>query len=812
MLFSQTVAASTTHHANVYDTSHPNHNPNQNKRQRSDISSSSGADEGGFGDFDPRALNTVKGHKQAIAKWDEFAAANNNIFGIPKIPTWSELTVDIVCGDLGPGGFIPLLVKKPPIQKFMAKFCTHLLSIKKTGGDDYQPWVVVQYLSSFKAILFKRFDQLGFLDASPEWYQDLYHGLRMKACNRCIARGGRLSKKASVFARETLRDCCLYLMKHQDQLQGSEDRAVLVSVFQAIGRAGEIGNTTWDSLDWDGDNEHIAVDWGELKTGQQYLMTFHPDASDWVLCSFHAMACYLIMGPTAVRSSTAEAEANYMFPAYVHLGDASTKVSNVLDKCRKSEDNPKGVEGIPSGAASHSLRKSSFNAALLHPCVGLLEAICRGGWSFKGDSNSFLYLESLLHVTLAGKALANWRHPEQHVSAPTLAAIKTDTNRTQVDHFVQYLFHESVIAEKLDGDMKKVRDVFAATLLMYYDDVLDDCGDTCLVIKKIHNAALECLVDFGIIKEWGKGIKQQFIVSNASNLGGLGGDEQEKDRRANDILLSTCSELLVEKKAIRAQMNRIEDKTDTGNQLCRQILHQLTIGGGSGQQQIQPTNTANSTTNSTTTNSSTTNTATTAANTAQPPSDAFASIAHGQQTQDTLDWTMFDKWGLGKFMQAVMKNRQSIDTIQNYLKLSGLDGTEYSSKRTRAKKIIGAITAALPEEDKKYFDYCQLPTDHDSKIQWLNYISSNGHTWANKLKGDLFERYKGALVDIVDGTLEEHWETWKQYKDCVNKLNGAERKMKNSGLEVGKLASFLEDTERYENLRASARRTGKIPL
>ena len=86
MLFSpQTVAASTTHHANVYDPSHPNHNPNQNKRQRSDISSSSGADEGGFGDFDPRALNTVKGHKQAIAKWDEFAAANNNIFGILKI-------------------------------------------------------------------------------------------------------------------------------------------------------------------------------------------------------------------------------------------------------------------------------------------------------------------------------------------------------------------------------------------------------------------------------------------------------------------------------------------------------------------------------------------------------------------------------------------------------------------------------------------------------------------------------------------------------------------------------------------------------
>ena len=127
--------------------------------------------------------------------------------------------------------------------------------------------------------------------------------------------------------------------------------------------------SAWDNLSSDHDDQHIELDWGEMKTCHQYLMTLHPDASDWVLDSFHALACYLLAGPSSYRSAAAKADVNYLFPAYTDLADASSKVSRIIDKCRKSKDNTNGVEGIPLEAISHSLRVSSFNTALMHPGV-----------------------------------------------------------------------------------------------------------------------------------------------------------------------------------------------------------------------------------------------------------------------------------------------------------------------------------------------------------------------------------------------------------------------------------------------------------
>ena len=188
----------------------------------------------------------------------------------------------------------PRNYRNPPIQKFMAKFCAYLLGMKKGTGDEYQPFVVVQYLSSFKTVLFNKFKPLGFMDDSPQWYKDLYHGLRLRACNACITRGGRISKKAIGFAKETLRDCCLYLCKHQnDTALGLEERAILTILYHAVGRGGEVALTVWENVSWDADGNHKALDWGETKTSNQYLMTFHPDASGWVLDAIHALACYV---------------------------------------------------------------------------------------------------------------------------------------------------------------------------------------------------------------------------------------------------------------------------------------------------------------------------------------------------------------------------------------------------------------------------------------------------------------------------------------------------------------------------------------
>ena len=64
---------------------------------------------------------------------------------------------------------------------------------------------------------------------------------------------------------------------------GCEERAVLVALFLAVGRGGEISTTSFDSAHFDIARDHFEVDWGKKKKGQQSIMTFHPDAKGWKL-------------------------------------------------------------------------------------------------------------------------------------------------------------------------------------------------------------------------------------------------------------------------------------------------------------------------------------------------------------------------------------------------------------------------------------------------------------------------------------------------------------------------------------------------
>eukprot|EP00985_Skeletonema_marinoi_P021718 scaffold13473_cov81-Skeletonema_marinoi.AAC.1 len=56
----------------------------------------------------------------------------------------------------------------------------------------------------------------------------------------------------------------------------------------------------------DDDKQFLLFDWGEIKTGQQYIMTLHPNADSedgWLLCSIHSIACNLICGSTVYKAS-----------------------------------------------------------------------------------------------------------------------------------------------------------------------------------------------------------------------------------------------------------------------------------------------------------------------------------------------------------------------------------------------------------------------------------------------------------------------------------------------------------------------------
>lgn len=107
-----------------------------------------------------------------------------------------------------------------------------------------------------------------------------------------IKNGEKVSKKNVGLARKILLAMLLHLLKYSDE--GYEERAVLAMLYHAVGRGGEIASTTWESAEWDEDRNHLLFDWGEIKNGQQYVMTLHPAADiecGWLLCSSHSSTC-----------------------------------------------------------------------------------------------------------------------------------------------------------------------------------------------------------------------------------------------------------------------------------------------------------------------------------------------------------------------------------------------------------------------------------------------------------------------------------------------------------------------------------------
>ena len=267
-------------------------------------------------------------------------------------------------------------------------------------------------------------------------------------------------------------------------------------LYHAVGRGGEVSTSTWNSAQWEDGREFLSLDWGELKKGQEYIMTFHPDAKGWELNVYHAIACYLIGGHGKAKASTSTSATkgvNWILQGYVDMkdGGASTKVSNILEKCYKG-----GVEGVHEGATSHGLRVTATDDMVFNHLLAIFAAIARGGWDFKGDNMAFHYFTAKLHVVMSGKVLAGWQDPNMHVSAPTVDSFKQSMNQEKVDAFCSSLFAGRGVPE-LNGRLSGFWDAMVASLLMYYDDLKKELISNSKIILAMHQAAHEHGIGFG---------------------------------------------------------------------------------------------------------------------------------------------------------------------------------------------------------------------------------------------------------------------------------------------------------------------------
>ena len=361
-----------------------------------------------------RAETTQVSHKTACQKYNAFVGVQRKACkeaGLDEnnYKLWDDLLEEDVCGPILPGG-IPLS-NDPPCSTMMAEFANYLLNdTKKNSVEPYAPYTTLGFYSSFKAVLFKKFKPLGYRTDSPDWYEHLYRGLRMRASVECIKRGGKLKKKAVGMSLAAMKNSLLFLLKQEGSL-GYEERAIIVTLYHAVGRASEVDSSVWESASWDADRGMLTLDWGESKKGVQYAMTFHPQALEspsdnnnqrvdddsWLMCWFHSMACFLLCGP---RKHASPNNANYLFAAYTGMapGGAASKVTRILTKC--SDGN---VEDIPEGMASHGLRVTASDVMMFNHLLAFMSGIARGGWDCAADTLLFFYITNKKHVASAGR-------------------------------------------------------------------------------------------------------------------------------------------------------------------------------------------------------------------------------------------------------------------------------------------------------------------------------------------------------------------------------------------------------------------------
>ena len=75
-----------------------------------------------------------------------------------------------------------------------------------------------------------------------------------------------------------------------------------------------------------------AFAWNEVKTGKTCPVTLFPDATDWEVCWWHAMFCYLMSdgaGAYGVAGETVPDGADFLFPYFQNMrdGDVASKAT-----------------------------------------------------------------------------------------------------------------------------------------------------------------------------------------------------------------------------------------------------------------------------------------------------------------------------------------------------------------------------------------------------------------------------------------------------------------------------------------------------
>jgi len=638
-----------------------------------------------YKEFEDRAKTTKDGHTRAIKFWNSFAL-------VQKYPPFDKLTDQMVCGKVLENGSLSN-EHNPPIKQWFWQFASYVYEYRKNDGigEPLQPDGAMQIFTQLKAVMFKKFKPLGYTGDSPDWYKQVYNGLRIRVNVACIARGGKLSRSAVGMPRDVLKKSCAMLMKQDDFALASRERAILATLYHAVGRGSEVASANWGSAYWNAQLNLFTIDWGEFKRGEQQEMTFSSDAESWELDFHHCLACSLIGGNGVRKVSASDANINWMFPQVVNLADggAASMVGRILDKCRSN------VDGIPEDTNCHGLRVTGTDEMIFCPSLSLFSAIARGGWNFKSESQAFGYFTQKKHVVAGGLALAGFSNPNILVHAPSLAAIGTDARTVAIlNSFSGELFNNVGVPE-LATTLKNYRDVLVASLLMYNEQVVAALGKDSPIVKTMRLAAINVGSDIATMARWGEAVRDRFIVQNAANIGGGDGNVEERYAKA----LSLVTEMCMKTQDKMSSLSAVVHETNERSKRMEDGINTLTLLlAGGVKSPCRPSAAKKQRTEESESDNTTPNTTSVAAT----QRDAFQTMSSGVAVQNHTSFTEAGSWTINKFVANVIKSRQ-------FSGANGFCGNIKSSNRKRYRYVYDGLVALANDSEKQYFNPNKAP-------------------------------------------------------------------------------------------------------
>jgi hypothetical protein len=462
-------------------------------------------------DFDELTLiadSTAKGAATAIKQLNRFCS----LIEYPPFENWTKESLEKEEND--------------GVQAILYRFATYLLEERSERTNQYlKPGTGLQYLSAVKMVIERKFPLLKpFQHGQTQWYEDLYGALQNKLSVAAIKRGEQIENRTVGIHRELLVRICDVLLSVGTS-SALENRAVILALYHAVGRGGEVSTSNWNTAGWEVINGEgrFSLNWGETKGGKEALLPFFPDYNTSSICFLHGLASYLITTTGQCKVGEEDANVEWIFKSYSDItngGGASTKATRILKSLIGR------VTGLRDVHTVHGLRAGASDDMMLHPMANILGAIARGNWDFSGECMIFRYMLGKLHVAIPGRILAGYPNPHQEVAYPSLIPIWSEETAPLLRRMMDTLFFS--FPKNLEH-LLPFRDAMFASLLMYHEEMANLPGGTQkTLVTKMTMAARTVAVQHTRLCAWGRLIKSDFGKRNASHAASAVGTAEQR--------------------------------------------------------------------------------------------------------------------------------------------------------------------------------------------------------------------------------------------------------------------------------------------